>query len=294
MESAILGDYIVGCDLGSGAQAKVVFAKHSVTHKKVALKVYNLESEMELRGFRNEAETLAKLQKCESVISAPKSFETDGKGVIVMEIMRGDLLNLIIDWPLTQKEVARYFYKICTAVKYMHDMSMAHLDIKPENCLVDGNGGTKLCDFGNSITFEKGMRFRGKRGTRGYACPEMMNGEPFCPKEADMWSLGITLHILLTGCFPFEETGNSDVHFSTGELSTLFLTNPDLSPFAINLLSNLLCENPEARYTIDQTLLHPFFEENQTSVKVIPNTFSLIKKKLGRIVNKQQLPKKKQ
>merc|ERR1711879_354947 len=157
--------------------------------------------------------------------------------------------------------------------------NMAHLDIKAENCLVDGNGNLKLCDFGNSITFKVGQFFKGKRGTRGYACPEMGNGEAFCPKQADMWSLGVTLHVILTGCFPFSDD------FEVGpdvNMVSLFNSNRHLSPIAANLLCHLLCVDPDMRFTIDQALAHPFFDSHKSK----PNTFQLMKHKLTRIVNR--------
>eukprot|EP00012_Vannella_robusta_P005029 CAMPEP_0206203260 /NCGR_PEP_ID=MMETSP0166-20121206/12725_1 /ASSEMBLY_ACC=CAM_ASM_000260 /TAXON_ID=95228 /ORGANISM="Vannella robusta, Strain DIVA3 518/3/11/1/6" /LENGTH=65 /DNA_ID=CAMNT_0053622467 /DNA_START=71 /DNA_END=265 /DNA_ORIENTATION=- len=65
---------------------------------------------------------------------------------------------------------------------------MAHLNINPETCFIDPSGSNiSLGDFGNSISFNQGQQFSGIRGTSGYICPEMRDGKPYCPKNADIW-----------------------------------------------------------------------------------------------------------
>jgi len=282
MEGTLLGDYLLGSKIGEGGQASIIFAEHIPSNEFVALKVFPLSRGRDRRGFQNETEALAKLQGCSNVVKGQKSFQVDDQGIIVLERMKCDLLSLVTAKPISEKHCVSYFKQLCVAVKCMHDMQMAHMDIKIENCLIDGRGNVKLCDFGNAMSFQKDQYFRGRRGTRGYACPEMMDDEPFCPKQADMWSLGVTFHVMLTGCFPFNEEGGAT--FATSNLCTFFNKNPNMSPMSINLLCHLLCVDPEKRYTIDQALSHPFFELHQKSKTT---TFSLVKKKLGRIVSRQ-------
>jgi len=265
------GCYEIQENIGKGAQASVVMAQHVITKKRVALKIFNLSEEYHQRGFYNEASCLTQLQNCANIIRIYEHFTIEKRGVVVLEEMQNDLLDVVLHSTISEKTAINYFHSICKAVKFMHDLNIGHLDIKLENCLINGNI-VKLCDFGNSVIFHEGQRFKGRRGTIGYVCPEIMEGNPFCPKQADMWSLGITFYLLLTGCFPFNE----------GEtfLADDFLDHAKISPMSRNLLGYLLEVNPERRYNIHQTISHPIF---QTESKRRTNTFQLFRRKLGNI-----------
>merc|ERR1712137_928639 len=96
MAQSLFGDYLLRDSCGSGSQASVMFAEHFRSGERCALKIYELEKTTQKRGFECEVSALAKLQNKAGIIAASKSFEFDGKGVIVMELMETDLLELIL------------------------------------------------------------------------------------------------------------------------------------------------------------------------------------------------------
>jgi calcium-dependent protein kinase len=95
---------------------------------------------------------------------------------------------------------------------YLHQCSLAHRDLKPENLLfandapVHGNT-VKIIDFGLARTCTEGQVLETKVGTPIYVAPEVLAGRGY-DKQCDIWSIGITAHVLLCGYPPFR--GRSD------------------------------------------------------------------------------------
>lgn len=107
---------------------------------------------------------------------------------------------------LEEQLVPFLMFQICHAVGHLHKKGIAHLDIKLENILLDSFYNVKLADFGSAlrVTDEKGSVDR-QRGTMVYMAPEVSNHknkETYDAFAADVYSLGITLFVLLIGEFP--------------------------------------------------------------------------------------------
>jgi serine/threonine protein kinase len=82
---------------------------------------------------------------------------------------RGELTHLISSYGRLSEEAARtYFHMLIDAVAYMHSIGVYHLDIKPQNILLDGSFHIKLTDFGFSSQYATS---RTLMGTEGYAAP---------------------------------------------------------------------------------------------------------------------------
>jgi len=116
----------------------------------------------------------------------------------------GDLLDIIQDHGrMPEKLVRTLFHQLLDAISYLHEHNIAHMDIKVDNILIDGNFHLKLTDFDlaqeiNSVKLEA-------RGTPGCRAPEVINGECHDFKAADVYSLAVALFILLSGCPPYSE-----------------------------------------------------------------------------------------
>ena len=109
--------------------------------------------------------------------------------------------------------------ELVDAVAYLHQMGIAHLDLKPENVLLKMMRRTpdvRLVDFGSARFV--GPINRKRRGTtnkrrRGYTCAcstrSVRGGDAF-DASADLWSLGVILYLLLTGTHPFDARNDAD------------------------------------------------------------------------------------
>lgn len=127
---------------------------------------------------------------------------------MVMELCEnGNLRHLLTATPgciLSERVCRRYFRDMFEAVAYLHSQGIVHRDIKCENFLVDRRNRIKLADFGSARRHAVGDELCTTRhGTAGYWSPEVVARLPYNPRTADVWSLGVTLHILLTSRFPF-------------------------------------------------------------------------------------------
>ncbi len=96
---------------------------------------------------------------------------------------------------LGESEVIRLGKDICKALMLCEARHIIHRDIKPQNILVSKFGDYKLGDFGVARVQDHTTKAT-KMGTHGYAAPEVEHGHKY-GKEADIYSLGITLYWLL-------------------------------------------------------------------------------------------------
>ena len=189
--------------LGSGGFGEVMLARHDPTGTLVAIKYLrrNLLADPEFaRMFRGEATVLASLDD-PNVVRLYEYVESPAGAAIVMELVGGVPLREILTFQgKTTPEAALVVLQgSLLGLGAAHRRGVVHRDYKPENVLVNGDGVSKLTDFG--IAARTGDR-PVPAGTLAYAAPEQMAGAPASP-ASDVYAATVTFYECLTGRPPF-------------------------------------------------------------------------------------------
>lgn len=132
----------------------------------------------------------------------------DESGRVAFTLIRMEKLNPISRENTSINEVIRMGCEICSALELCHGRTPAviHRDIKPDNIMISDNGAYKLTDFGIARIVDEQMTMT-SIGTPRYMPPEVASFGNY-DHRADIYSLGITLYVLLNhGKAPFWEDG---------------------------------------------------------------------------------------
>lgn len=169
------------------------------------------------KKFLEEARSLSRLNH-PGIVRVTDVFEENGTAYFVMDYIEGESLGEMVKkyGPIPERQAVKYILDVCSALEYVHANNRLHLDIKPGNIIVAGNGNAILIDFGASKQYdeesgENNSTLLGK--TPGYAPLEQLGNDvsTFLP-ATDIYSLGATLYKLLTGVTP---PGSN--HLASGE-----------------------------------------------------------------------------
>ena len=243
--------------VGDGSSATVLVAYSEKEGCDVALKIFNKKDE----DFLAEDNILKKIED-KRIIKRYRTLQDSlfRCGIIVLQLMDHDLMDTLeVSSKLSENEARRIFYEICRATLFCHKQNIAHLDIKPENILLDNYERTVvLSDFGTAIHFEPGVsQIIEPVGTFFYCAPEITHGRNCYPDKADVWSLGILLHVLLTGTWPYAGK-NMDEAYDNALDGKITLLKHKMSKFAGELIDKMLVIDATKRCNIVDVLNHPW------------------------------------
>ena len=273
MES-VADQYIITDSIeGYGMQGSVFQAEHKLSKKLYVAKITKLCDKKQQARFANEIKLLKLLGDCKNVIRLVDSFVAGADGVLILERMPYDLMALIENDMLNKKQRVKIFTQVCKAIRDMHRKGIAHLDIKPENILVSIDfSSIKICDFGCSRLLPPSGLVKSESGTIMYSSPEYARGEICDGKKADIWSLGILYHILLTDYFPYDFE-DINLQVATG---TLVLLQSSLSDNQAQLIKKLLRECPKER--IDSEVVYSILRAEQHAPEIFVKVYHKLKK----------------
>lgn len=196
---------------------------------------------------------------------------------VIMEHFNGrDLIDALANDAVgIQTHWESIFSQMCLGIQYLHSCGFAHRDVKQENVIIDANYNCKLCDFGIMCESRQPTLATTICGTVPYMSPEIVRGEKYDAKKADIWALGITLYTMMTGYFPWRTRSTSQLcrEIAEGDFAVGGL------PGAVARVVARCCDvNPESRATVDELLAMPFaivpMGLGVTSQKTLPNLFS--------------------
>lgn len=247
------------------------------------------EKPQEIRdNFRAEAECLNNLKHHRNIVQVNEVFAENGTFYYVMEFLKGETLRQHVAGKLSEKEALKYIADIADALDYLHSEYINHLDVKPDNIMVVGDGDDMravLIDFGLSKHFNKNGKPKGKQGyygaSNGYAPKEQYDGiDEFSPK-ADVYALAATLFFLLTGEDPC----------SGKEITPKYIWThlPDnVSKKTGEALVNAMNEDKDGRTKSIEEFRHNLLGEKINKSKGVPTDKITPKKKVQQLNDNEQ------
>ncbi|KAJ7219189.1 other/HAL protein kinase [Mycena pura] len=125
----------------------------------------------------------------------------------VMEYAPYDLFSVVMSGKMCRPEIYCVFRQVCDGVQYLHEMGLAHRDLKLDNCVMTTDNVVKLIDFGTATVFHypgKALTLAtGIVGSDPYLAPEVLDGQPYDPRKTDVWSVGIMFMCMVLRRFPW-------------------------------------------------------------------------------------------
>ena len=199
--------------------------------------------------------------------------------IIILEYAPIDFFDLVVQKKIDKYESACYFKQLCRAIQYLHNLGIAHRDLKLDNCVVTKQGILKLLDFGSAVIFNEHycpskhsvacddsiIKCIGIVGSDPYLSPELL--EPSCrhydPRPVDVWALAIIYYSMILSKFPWKAPRESFNSFR------LFVEDPDdeedvskgplrllraLPSESHNVIGRMMDLNPNTRMSINDVL----------------------------------------
>ncbi|XP_069421912.1 serine/threonine-protein kinase BRSK2 isoform X5 [Ovis canadensis] len=203
-----VGPYRLEKTLGKGQTGLVRLGVHRVTCQKVAVKIVNREKLSESVLMKVEREiAILKLIEHPHVLKLHDVYENKKYLYLVLEhVSGGELFDYLVKkGRLTPKEARKFFRQIISALDFCHSHSICHRDLKPENLLLDEKNNIRIADFGMASLQVGDSLLETSCGSPHYACPEVIRGEKYDGRKADVWSCGVILFALLVGALPFDD-----------------------------------------------------------------------------------------
>jgi len=250
--------YIIRSTLGRGGFGTVYLANHRVLgHDYVIKRLHSqfAEDPQFIDRFVKEAQTIARLKGCRQIVEVFDVTQTeDGQLILVMEYMPGgDLASLIEkEGRLSVPDTIWYAQQIAEGLKAAHAAGFVHRDVKPQNILLGADPKiAKLADFG-IVADRDGSRTTSvmRTGSEGFAAPEQWQyGGKHLDGRTDIYSLGATIYLMLTGRMPYGDLALRDwvSAIQSGPPSALRTICPSVSEELDGLVLQMLEVDREKR-----------------------------------------------
>ncbi|KAL7596270.1 hypothetical protein Lser_V15G28622 [Lactuca serriola] len=290
--------YNLGQKLGHGQFGTTFLCIEKTTGKEFACKSIakrKLLTDDDVEDVRREIEIMHHLSGNPNVVSIQGAYEDSVAVHLVMELCAGGELfdRITKKGHYSERKAADLARTIVSVIEACHSLGVMHRDLKPENFLfVDEHEDSplKTIDFGLSVFFKPGETFVDVVGSPYYVAPEILlkNYGP----EADIWSAGVILYILLCGVPPFwggkskrlKDYNKLITHRILNSCSFFFFMTeseneifeevlrgkldfssdpwPSISESAKDLVRKMLIKDPKRRITAHGVLCHPWISED--------------------------------
>ncbi len=262
--------YTLGRKLGQGQFGVTYLCVEKSTGKEFACKSIakrKLISMEDVEDVRRELHIMHHLSGHPNIVNIKGAYEDVTSVHLVMELCAGgELFDRIIQrGHYSEAKAAELTRTIVGVVEACHSLGVMHRDLKPENFLFSNHSedaALKTTDFGLSVFFKPGEIFTDVVGSPYYVAPEVLR-KHYGP-EADVWSAGVILYILLSGVPPFWAETEQGIFEQVLKSELDFVSDPwpKISESAKDLLRKMLNPNVAKRLKSHQVLCHPWIRED--------------------------------
>ena len=254
--------------LGTGSFGRVLLVRFKSNNTLYAMKILDLKQLKEKRQeehTKTERDLMVKINN-PFIVNIKFAFQDDTKLYIVSDFMQGGdmFYHLHFNRKFDEERCKFYAIELILGLEFLHKNNMIYRDLKPENILMDSKGHLKISDFGLSKILDSPKdKAYTLCGTPQYLAPEILKNKGY-DKNVDWWSLGCFIYEMLTGFLPFYIPKGNKINPKIYEEPLRF--PPNVSPNAINLISQLLNVDPKKRLgggkeDASAIKVHPFFKD---------------------------------
>jgi serine/threonine protein kinase len=212
-----IGNYELLSKIAEGGMGTVYRGRNRQTGQIVAIKIVPSQmgsNQVLMKRFEQEFLAASRLDH-PNIVRALDYCGTGPTPFLVMEFVDGESLGQKIerDGRMNEVEAIRLIAQVCQGLHRAHKMGMIHRDIKPDNILVTPDGQAKLTDLGlvKEVESELNLTRTGRGlGTPHFMAPEQFRNAKNADIKCDIYSLGATLYMMVTGELPFKSLGPLD------------------------------------------------------------------------------------
>uniref|UniRef100_A0A674E9K9 non-specific serine/threonine protein kinase n=1 Tax=Salmo trutta TaxID=8032 RepID=A0A674E9K9_SALTR len=249
------------CEIGRGRFSVVRKCLNKASKKEVAVK-YVTKKMQKKEQVAHEADILCHVQHPQ-LVTLTDTYESPTSLMLVFELEGGRLLDYLVAHDELMEEKVAFFVKdTLEALQHLHTCRVVHLDLKPENLLVDLHVPVpciKLIDFGDAVQVSGHRYVHLLLGNPEFAAPELIQGTPVS-LSTDVWSAGVLAYVMLSGVSPFLDESLEETCVNICKLDFCFPEDyfQGVSQAARDFISSTLQQDPRKRPSATTCLQHPW------------------------------------
>ncbi|TVU31879.1 hypothetical protein EJB05_23583, partial [Eragrostis curvula] len=288
--------YTLGRQLGKGRSGTTYLCTEISTGSQYACKSIlkaTFRHMEDIEDVRREIQIMHHLSGEKNIVAIKETYEDEEAVHIVMELCAGgELFHRLQKGTYSEPKAAEVIRTVVGIIAKCHSLGVMHRDLKPENLLLqdeDDDLSIKVIDFGLSVFFKPGDVFTELVGSPYYVAPEVLQ-KHYGP-EADVWTVGVILYILLSGVAPFWAETKNRIFGKVREARLDFESSQwdRISDSAKDLIRKMLCPLPSERLKAHEVLKHPWICYNGVATGPTELTVLSYHKKLEAVNNLKKL-----
>jgi eukaryotic-like serine/threonine-protein kinase len=251
-----VGNYDLLEKVAEGGMGTVYKGRHRETGQIVAVKVvapHMVGNQVLLKRFEQEYNAARQLDH-PNIVRALDFDNTISTPYLVMEFVEGESLGrkLEREGKLPEAEAKRLIIQVAQGLHKAHKEKLVHRDVKPDNILITPDGQAKLADLGlvKEVETDLNLTRTGRGlGTPNFMAPEQFRNAKNADERCDIYSLGATLYMMVTGEVPFKAHGPLDSYMKKieNDLPPPRQVVPDLSERIDWAIQRAMSADPERR-----------------------------------------------